>query len=498
MSRAAPAVPVRPRAWGWWLAAAAASACACLMGPNYQRPNLPVPPAYRGAVGPEEARSIANLPWWELYRDPVLQELIDTALAGNLDLRVAAYRVEEARASAGASKWALFPSISVDPLAQRQTNNTLRLGGGASNTFALPASASWEIDVWGRLRRTEEAAVAQFVAAEENRRAVVSGLVADTAQAYLELRGLDLQLQILSDRIRVRQASLDIYRARLQGKIGNDAEVASGEALLADAEATQIDLVRQIGLKENQLALLLGKPPSEIPRGLPLLTEQLPPHPPPGLPSELLERRPDVRRAEQELVSANAQVGVAEADLFPRFSLTGAFGFISTELSSLFHGDAVAWQYGASASWLAPVLGGAQLRNQKDAAVARFEQARALYVRAMLQALREVADALTTEEQLSRGIDAQSRIVKALQLRRRLSQSRYDGGVASYLEVTTAEDQLLPAQLALAQAQTSRAVAVVTLFRALGGGWMPDGKDRVGQRPGSQGAPGNGPAPRAE
>jgi multidrug efflux system outer membrane protein len=452
------------------LAVASVLTLSCRMGPNYQRPATPAPTVYRGGVAAGEAASFANLPWWELYRDPTLQHLIETMLHDNLDLRVAAFRVEEARALAGASKWALFPSISLTPEFER-SRSALLTTSTARNIYALPASASWEIDVWGRLRRTAEASYAQFLSAEENRRAVVSGLVADGAQAYFELTGLDGELAVLSQRIEARQASLAIYRARLEGKIGNDVEVSSGEALVAEAEADKFDVVRQIGQKENQLSLLLGRPPGDVPRGAPGTATTLPPHPPPGLPSELLERRPDVRRAEQDLVAANAQVGAAIAAMFPAISLTGLVGLVSPELSTLISGDAFYWRYGGSASFLAPVLGGAALLKQKDAAVARFEEARATYLNTVLQALREVADALIATEQIGHEVDSLSADVEALQRRRQLAQARYEAGVASYLEVTTAEDRLLPAQRALVQAQTARAVAVVTLFRALGGGW---------------------------
>ncbi|MBX5481962.1 MAG: efflux transporter outer membrane subunit [Myxococcaceae bacterium] len=452
----------------------------CAVGPNYRRPDIVTPSAFRFAAPPPagtpaDTASLADLPWWALYRDPALQRLIATALAQNLDLRAAAARVQGARALAVGNDWALWPQLSVAASADRSKNQTAVPFPQARrpfNAFSLSAVLNWEIDLWGRLRRLSEAGWASFMAAEENRRALVASLVAEVAQTWFELKGLDLQRQIAARTIETRRRTLELYRSRLQAGVGNATEVANGEALLAQAQAEEASVLLQIGQVEDRLSLLLGQPPGAIARpeedGLAFETPDVPP----GLPAELLERRPDVRAAEQLLIAANAQVGVAEASFFPRISLTGALGYLSAELSQLLGADASSWRYGGSVLWPAPVLSGEQLVAAREEAVANFEAAKSTYAQTVLTALQEVSDALWAAQQLRTEIGALKKQVAALGTQRRLAEARFKAGVASYLEVTTIENSLFPAELALAQARTRRAQALVQLYRALGGGWQ--------------------------
>jgi multidrug efflux system outer membrane protein len=448
----------------------------CLLGPKYERPRVASPEQFR-FVTRAEARSVADLPWWDLFRDPVLNELIAASLEQSFDVRIAAWRVEEARALAGISRWSLYPALDASASAssglRRFRPGAQAVSGAASS---LTAQISWELDVWGRLRREREASFATFEASVELRRGVVSTLVADVAQAYFELRGLDLQRQILESTIKNRKDSVRVYQFRLQGGVGSEIEVSTGEAQLYDAQATLATVEQQIAQQENQLSVLLGRAPGDIRRGLPLMEQPTSPAIPPGMPSTLLERRPDIRAAEQQLIAANANVGVAEANFFPQFSLTSALGLISPQLARLFTGDSATWSVGGTASLLAPILGGHSLIDQKDAAVARFEQAKAAYERTVVVALQEVADALVAEQQLHARIEFLELEVTALTARRELAQARFNGGAATYLEVTTAEEALLPAGLSLEQARIDRSIAIVQLYRALGGGWQAQEK----------------------
>ena len=380
--------------------------------------------------------------------------------------------MEEARAIAGIDRWALYPGVGA---------NASVVGGrrviGTSPTpvtgelFSVQAQISWELDVWGRLRRAREASGATFEAAVETRNGVISTLVADVAQSYFQLLALDRSREVLEATLRNRQEQLDVYTARLKGGIGNQVEVSTGQAQLEGARAALADVRQQLGQSENALALLIGRAPEEIRRRPAGTAAPEGPNVPPGMPSALLSRRPDLRVAEQQLISANARVGEAEANFFPQLSLTGALGLISPELARLVSGDSVTWSAGVAAGILAPILKGHALIDQKDAAVARFEQAKAAYEKAVLVALREVADALLAEQQARERIAALEHQVAALAQRRSLAHARFTGGVANYLEEITAEENLLPVQLALEQARLQHAAAIVQLYRALGGGW---------------------------
>lgn len=351
---------------------------------------------------------------------------------------------------------------------------TFTNGGSTApvSLYDVNLGLSWEIDLWGRIRRLDEAALAQYLASEEARRGVMLSLVADVATNYFELRRLDLQLEVAKHTAAAFEETLDLFNRRLAAGAASALETASAEASLASTSATIPALERRIAEQENQLSLLLGRDPGEVPRGAALNDQLLLPEIPAGIPSDLLERRPDVRAAEQALVTANANVGVATAELFPTISLTGAFGGVAPQVSDLF-GKGKAWSAGAGL--LAPIFQGGRLTNARRAAIAVWEQARAGYEKTVTNAVAEVSTALvaygklaSVEEQLERAVSADREAV-------RLANQRYVGGLADYLEVLQAEQQLFPAEIALAQARFDRLATLVQLYKALGGGWkLPD------------------------
>ena len=456
----------------------------CMVGPDYKRPEVKVTETFRDQVKPADARSFADQPWWEIFQDEALQALIAEALENNYDLHAAVARVEQARAQAGIARAQVWPAFGVGAGAGYGR------GGFIPGLVAPPAGSSsgavpqrnaqynlfvgmqWDLDLWGKLRRSSEAAVAQFLASEDTQRGVIISLIADVAQAYVTLRLLDAQLEISRETVKNYQKTLELYTARLEGGTGNKLEVSVGQAQVADAQATASDLERQITDQENQICFLLGRPPGPVPRGKTLTEFSLPPEIPAGLPSSLLERRPDVRRAEQDLIAANARIGVAQANFYPQITLTGSLGFASTDLGNLFTGKSFLWNIGGFASWLAPILQGAQLKSQYDAAWASWLEFLAVYQRSVINALREVASSLNDVAQLKPVLEQRTAQVKSLEESVSLSIDRYEGGVASYLEVTTNQNVLFPAQLNLASVRAQRFVALITLYRALGGGWQ--------------------------
>jgi outer membrane protein, multidrug efflux system len=444
----------------------------CAIGPNYLRPEVPLPETHRGQVGVPEAASLADLPWWEVFQDQVLQGLITEALANNYDLRTAAARVEQARALVGVARADFSPQIGYEGDAGRAHGVSQArvpiVPGQTSNTFAGLFNLAWEFDVWGRIRRADEAALADLFATEEFRRGVVLSLVSEVAQAYLELRELDLELDIASRTIASFQRTLDLFTRRLQLGVASKLETARAEAALAGTAATVPGLERRIVAKENQINVLLGRPPSPIPRGTLLVDQTVPPATPAGLPSQLLERRPDILQSEQSLVAANARVGVAEANFFPRIGLTSLYGGASTDIENIVssgHIEAVAGQL------VGPLLQGGRIFENYQAALAQREQARLQYEQAVIQALQEVSNALTDQQKLAEAREEQTRTVFAYRESVRLSTLRYTGGFANYFEVIEAQQLLFPAEIILAQVQRDQLIAVVQLYRALGGGW---------------------------
>jgi len=452
--------------------AALAMCAACTVGPNYKRPVLVVPGAYYGETTPAEAASIADTPWFDLFRDPALRSLIDEALRNGFDARIAAARVEQARAQYGIAGSQRFPNIGYEGAYEY----------GHTSTFATPSdvtggviianvNASWELDLWGRIRRLNEAARAQYLATEEARNGVLLSLISEVAAAYFDLRELDEQLDIAKRNTAAFQSTADLFRRRFEGGTASRLDTSRAEALLA-TEAAQIPLLEQaIVAKENQIDLLLGRNPGPVERGLTLDQQPIPPDVPPGLPSALLLRRPDVRQAEQELIAANANIGVAEAAFFPTLSLTGLLGGQSPELANLL-GSGHTWSI--EAGLLGPIFNGGRLRSEKQLAIAQFEEARLLYERDVTAALGEVSSDLVANQKLG---EAETQRSKAVDLDReavQLATLRYESGFSAYFEVLDAQEQLLTAETALAQTRRDRLVAIVDLYRALGGGWQPE------------------------
>jgi len=441
----------------------------CTVGPNYRRPPVPVPDNFYGANGPVAAASLADTPWFDVFRDPVLKSLVDEALRNGYDARIAAARVEEARARYGIAGSERFPSI----------NYSAQIERGHTSTFATPSDVTgslivanvnvgWEADLWGRIRRLNEAARAEYLASEEGRRAVTIALVAEVASAYFDLRELDAELDIARRNTTAFAHTADLFRRRAEGGTASGLDTARAEALLATVSAQIPLLERAIVAKENQLNLLLGRNPGPIARGLALEAQPLPPSVPAGLPSALLLRRPDIRAAEQELIAANADIGVAEAAFYPTLSLTGLLGGQSPELRTLLGGGHT---WSIEAGLLGPIFNAGRLRNQRRVAVAQFEAARAVYERAITAALGEVSTDLVSNAKLAEAETLRSRAVVQDRDAVRLATLRYESGFSAYFEVLDAQEQLLAAETTLAQMRRDRLVTMVDLYRALGGGW---------------------------
>lgn len=464
-------------------ALAAAWGGGCTVGPEYRRPALSVPDRTRGQAGAAEAASLADLAWWSLFRDDALKSLVDEALEKGYDVRLAAWRVEEARANAGIARSERYPQAEVDGgWSRSRQSNFVVPGAKPMNQAQVDLSVSWEIDLWGRVRRLDEAARARYLASEDARRGVLLSLLSEVATDYFQLRALDRQLEIATRTRDAFQGSYDLFNRRLEGGAASALETSSAEASLASIASRVPDLERLIFAKENEIAVLLGRGPGPIARGAALDEQFLPPEIPPGLPSDLLERRPDLREAEQQIVAANADVGVAVAELFPRISLTGAAGGIAPGVSHLF-GDGRTWSMGAGL--LAPIFQGGRLRQQRRAAVARWEQARVQYEQTVTQAFAEVSTALVAYQKLAEVERELARAVAADEKAVSLSNQRYVSGLSDYLEVLQAQQQMLAAENALAQTRLDRLTTLAVLYKALGGGWKDEGApvraDRTGE-----------------
>lgn len=442
---------------------------ACAMGPNYTRPGIPTPESFRMAG--EEGESIANLEWWELLRDEELQKLVRVALTENKDLKQAIASVEEFQARLSVARTDFAPQIDADANAPVFG----RLKGARIPGFPTPFSyyaqghLSWELDIWGRVRRANEAARADLLAREENRRAVILELVSAVAQAYFDLRQLDLQLDIARRTLQSWEESVRIARARLREGMTSKLDADQFEAEWANAAARTAELERQVVQKENELSVLLGRNPTQIPRGRVLTEQVMPPAVPAGLPSDLLQRRPDILQSEQALAAATARIGVAKAERFPKITLTGLLGVASPQLSSLGSGD-----FGVAGLGLAaPILNAETLGFQQRAVEAQARQAVAQYEKTILVAFKEVEDALVAVRTVREQSQAQEAQVAALRSALHLADLRYRSGLANYLDVLTAKRNLFEAELALTATRRLNLVSVVQLYKALGGGWSP-------------------------
>lgn len=457
--------------------------CGCLVGPKYQRPQYPAPPAFRGE-GPgipsqPAGASFGDLKWFEVFQDPALQELITIALKENYDVQIAAQRVLRAREQVTIQRSFLLPALNATGQLESIRTSEKGLAGPALRQERMAGlvygDLAWELDFFGRIRRATEAARAEFFASEENRHFVIQTLVTDLARAYIELRALDQQLDISERTVKVREESLNLVKARFDYGWDSLTPVLMTENLLYGARAVVPEAKRAIEAKENQISLLLGRNPGAVPRGKPLLQQKLTVTVPPGLPSSLLERRPDIRAAEQQLVAANARVGEAKALLFPNIRITGVAGWESAALKSLFTGPASFWDL-ITPGVTQPLFQAGRLRAGVRATEAQKQEAILAYKKSIQQAFQDVSDSLVAVRRLREVRLEAERQVKALTQQTELAYQRYFGGVTPYLEVLDSDRQLFESQLRLTQAQANELLAVIALYRALGGGWQNGGQ----------------------
>lgn len=446
----------------------------CAMGPDYRRPATPQSETFRGPSASGK-NSIADLPWWKLFRDPVLLQLVGQAMTNNYDLQRVVAQVEQARQQITVARSPLFPQLSYQGVLGRGQNAIAGLPSLTSGrTFTTPmalGNLSWELDVWGQIRRMTEAAQAQYLATKEGQRNLRLIITCDVASAYLELLTLDAQLAILRNATNAYAGTLKIFQDRLAGGVASRLETDRAGAALEKAAASVPEWERRIVAAENAINLLLGRPPGEIPRGTVPVGEQtaVGPEVPAGLTSDLLRRRPDIAMAEQELIAANAMVGANKAQFFPTISLTAAFGQGSTALDTFTAGSSRVWS--AAAGLTGPIFQAGRIRAQYRASKAAFQAAVAQYDQSILTALREVSNALIARQKYIEVRQHEEKAVSALESAVTISTERYLTGKASYFEVLEAQQQLFPTQADLAQARFAEANAVVDLYRALGGGW---------------------------
>src|SRR5579872_1023035 len=446
----------------------------CMMGPKYKRPTVDVPQNYRTPEPQQaaQASSLGNEQWWQVYQDPVLAQLIHTAIAQNYDVRIAAARVLEAQAQVGITRANQFPSANVgaDVFSQQNAKVTKLFPAYQVNGGELNLSVIWNLDFWGKYRRQTEAARAQLLATEWGQRAVLSSLVANIATAYFQLRALDSELEISKRTMRSREQSLQLTRVLERNGSGSGLDVSQAEQLVYTASETIPDLERQIQQQENVLSLLLGENPESIPRGRVLIEQPAPQNIPSGLPAELLERRPDVRQAEENMVAANAQIGVAKASFFPSLSLTGAGGLESNALNQFISKPSETW-YGAF-SVSQPVFQGGALRSGLRLARANWQEAVLSYQQSILNALEQVSNSLVASQKDREFREQQELLTQSAQRTDQFSEVLYKNGGASYLQVLTSETNYFSAELNLVQAQLNERLALVQLYQALGGGWQ--------------------------
>jgi len=446
----------------------------CMMGPKYKRPTVDVPQEYR-APAPQQASqasSLGNEQWWQVYQDPVLTQLIHTAIAQNYDVRIAATRVLEAQAQVGITRANQLPAASVgaNVFSQQNAKVTNLFPAYQVNGGELNLSVIWNLDFWGKYRRQTEAARAQLLATEWGQRAVLSSLVANVATAYFQLRALDSQLEISQHTLASRQQSLHLIQVLDRNGSASGLDLSQAEQLVYTASETIPDLERQIQQQENVLSVLLGENPQSIPRGRALTEQAVPQNVPAGLPSELLERRPDVLQAEQNMVAANAQIGVAKASFFPTLSLTGLGGLESNALHHFISQPSETWSGAFSVSQ--PVFQGGALRSQLRLARANWQETVLSYQQTVQNALEQVSNSLVASQKDREFREQQQLLTQAAEQTDQLSEVLYKNGGASYLQVLTSETNYFSAELNLVQAQLNERLALVQLYQALGGGWQ--------------------------
>ena len=453
---------------------------ACMVGPDYKRPEVDVPAAWR--LGATEAGEISNIAWWDQFQDPVLSNLVRTALANNKDLEIATANVDQASAQYGIVRSAQFPQISGGATAERQrSSETTALGAGRGgarfNDYAVNLSASFELDIWGRLRRASESARASLLASQQGRGTVVLTVVTSVASGYIQLRALDRQLEIARFTSQSLGEAARLQRIRFEEGAIPESDYRQAESQYQEAAARVPELERQIAQQENFISVLLGHNPGSIPRGSDI-DALLFPAVPDGLPASLLERRPDIRQAEANLIAANADIGVAKAAYFPDISLTGLLGLESAQLSNLFKGPSKTWSFGAGV--LQPIFNGGRLRSQVALAEALQQQALYTYEKSIISAFQDVENALVDRTKLGQVREEQAKNVLALFRFRDLAALRYREGATIYLEVANAEQSLFIAQLAYVNTQSQLFQSYANLYKAMGGGWVEDAEKLVG------------------
>jgi multidrug efflux system outer membrane protein len=435
----------------------------CNLGPKYKRPTVQ-PLANLYTAEQVSQISTADLAWWELFKDPVLQGLIHEALKNNYDLRTAVAVVEQQRDLLGVTRSQYYPQVGYDGNISGQKNITV-----PNHTYyAYSFTTLWEIDLFGRIRKMTEAQRAVYFASEEARRDVRLLIMSQVAQGYFQLRALDAQVEISRRTVKSFQETLDIFQHRLEGGYATALETSRAQAALSNVAATIPDFERQIVAQENALDLLLGRNPGPIARGATLADQYDPPEVPAGLPANLLERRPDLREAEQNLVAANANVGVAKANFFPTISLSGLFGGVSPQLSEL-TGTGKAWTL--AGDFTGPIFTGGRLKNQYKASMAVRDQAQIAFEKAVTNAFGEVSTSLSAHEQLAKAYHEQITSVEAYREAVRLSTIRYESGLSNYLDIIDAQIQMYPAESTMVNYDLGRKLALVSLYQALGGGW---------------------------
>jgi outer membrane protein, multidrug efflux system len=455
--------------------AAAIIISGCTVGPNYKRPDLDVPSTYRAtpptASAADAAAGLGDAKWFAVFQDEQLQNLIRVALQQNFDLQIAATRVLQAQAQLGITRADQFPTLSggAGLNTQRQAATVL-FHGFEETTGNISLSASWEIDFWGKYRRATEAARANLLASEWGRRAVVNTVISNVATAYFELRALDLQLEISKQTLDTRQNSLQLEQALEQNGSTSLVDVRQSEQLVYTASETIPNVERQIEQDENLINILLGRNPGPVERGLKLTEQPHPPSIPPGLPSSLLERRPDIQQAEAQLIAANAEIGVAKAAYYPDIALTGNAGYQTLALTKLFSGPSSFWTVGPTLS--VPIFTAGKIHSNVKLTEAQQQQALLTYRQTVQQAFRDVSDSLIGYQKNREFREQQELLTASAQDSSRLAEIRYQAGVTSYLEVLTNDTNYFAAQLNLAQAQQNELTSLVQVYNALGGGWV--------------------------
>ncbi len=452
----------------------------CTVGPDYRRPDVSIPDSFRNVE--IDSQDTADTDWWKAMGDPVLETLIDEALTNNLSIKMAAANIEQAAGVLTQVRAPLFPQINYSGTSLREraseagASSVLSHVENPRNSFQLLAGAGWEIDLWGRIRRLSEAARAELLAGREARRGVILSLVALVADTYINLRGLDAQLEIAERTLSAYGETVNLFELQFKHGQVSRMTVEQARSQFQTAAAAIPDIESEISQTENALSILLGRNPGPIGRGKSILDMALP-HVPAGLPSQIIERRPDLAQAEQNLIAANARIGAVKALYFPTISLTAALGIQSTELSNLFTGSAGTWNY--TGSFLGPIFTAGAISGQVKQTEAAQQAALLNYQNAVLNAFSDVENALVSRQKLCRRLEAEGKLVDALREYTRLARMQFNGGYTPYLTVLDAESQLFSAELNYARTRTSLLVAHVNIYKSMGGGWVTNAETRT-------------------